>query len=127
MAGRAHGRARSFSTSLPAVIAARTPAANRSPSPFSARACAFVEQVLAATVRQRGGRTLLASRLGQLAAHPLWGIPILAAVLYALYWFVGVFGAGMLVGLLEKHLFGEVINPWVTGVGAASYPSTARS
>lgn len=64
---------------------------------------AFVEQVLAATVRQRGGRTLLASRLGQLAAHPLWGLPILAAVLYALYWFVGVFGAGTLVGLLEKY------------------------
>jgi ferrous iron transport protein B len=75
----------------------------------------FVEQVLAATVRERGGvGTLLVSHLGRLATHPLWGIPILAAVLYAFYWFVGVFGAGTLVGLLEKRLFGEFINPWVT-------------
>jgi ferrous iron transport protein B len=75
----------------------------------------FVEQVLAATVREQGGRTLLANHLGQLATHPFWGIPILAAVLYALYWFVGVFGAGTLVGLLEERLFGEFINPWATG------------
>jgi ferrous iron transport protein B len=76
----------------------------------------FVEQLLAATVHERGGGgTLLASRLGQLATHPLWGMAILAAVLYALYWFVGVFGAGTLVGLLEERLFGEFINPWLTG------------
>jgi ferrous iron transport protein B len=74
----------------------------------------FVEQVLAATVRQRGGRTPLANHLGQLATHPIWGLPILAAVLYVLYWFVGVFGAGTLVGLLEERLFGEFINPRVT-------------
>jgi ferrous iron transport protein B len=75
----------------------------------------FVERVLPTTVYERGGRMLLASRLGQLATHPFWGVPILAAVLYALYWFVGVFGAGTLVGLLEERLFGEIINPWVTG------------
>jgi ferrous iron transport protein B len=76
----------------------------------------FVEHLLAATVGERGGRaTLLGSRLGQLATHPLWGLPILAAVLYALYWFVGVFGAGTLVGLVEERLFGELINPWVIG------------
>jgi ferrous iron transport protein B len=36
-------------------------------------------------------------------------------VLYALYWFVGVFGASILVGLLEENLFSQVINPWVVG------------
>ena len=35
-------------------------------------------------------------------------------MLYALYWFVGVFGAGTLVGLLEKNLFGQTLNPWIT-------------
>lgn len=45
--------------------------------------------------------------------HPIFGLPILAAVLYAMYWFVGVFGAGTLVGLIEEDLFGEVINPFV--------------
>jgi ferrous iron transport protein B len=74
----------------------------------------YVEQVLASTVHERGGQAQLASRLGRLATHPLWGIPILAAVLYAFYWFVGVFGAGTLVGLLEERLFGQLINPWAT-------------
>jgi ferrous iron transport protein B len=41
---------------------------------------------------------------------------ILAIVLYVLYWFVGIFGAGILVNLLETNLFGELINPRVTDV-----------
>ena len=49
-----------------------------------------------------------------MAIHPLWGLPILALALYAMYWFVGVFGAGTLVGLLENDLFGNIINPWLT-------------
>jgi ferrous iron transport protein B len=57
----------------------------------------------------------LSSALGRLAIHPVWGLPILAVVLYGLYWFVGIFGAGTLVGFVEKTLFGEIINPWLTG------------
>ena len=53
-------------------------------------------------------------RLGRLSTHPVWGLFILALVLGALYWFVGVVGAGKLVGLLEEKLFAQVINPWVT-------------
>lgn len=56
----------------------------------------------------------LVASLGRLAIHPVWGLPILAVVLYGLYWFVGIFGAGDLVGLLEENLFGQIINPWVT-------------
>jgi ferrous iron transport protein B len=52
-------------------------------------------------------------RLGRLAVHPVWGWPVLLAVLYALYEFVGVFGAGTLVDLLEKKLFHGYLNPWV--------------
>lgn len=52
--------------------------------------------------------------LGRLAAHPVWGLPLLAGVLYGLYWFVGVFGAGTLVGSIEDGLFGSVVNPRVT-------------
>jgi ferrous iron transport protein B len=58
----------------------------------------------------------LAARLGYLTTHPAWGWLILAGILYALYWFVGVFGAGALVGILEENLFGEIINPAVTGL-----------
>jgi ferrous iron transport protein B len=75
---------------------------------------AFVEQVADDVSVQTGtGWRGLSLTLGHLAAHPLWGMPILAGVLYALYWFVGVFGAGILVDLLESGLFGQVINPWV--------------
>ena len=57
---------------------------------------------------------LLAQRIGQWVVHPVWSLPILLAVLYAIYQFVGVFGAGTLVGLLEKDLFAGVLNPAVT-------------
>ena len=56
---------------------------------------------------------LLSKWLGSLTTHPLWGLPFLALVLGAVYYFVGVFGAGTLVGLLENQLFGQTINPWV--------------
>ncbi len=51
--------------------------------------------------------------LGHLTMHPVWGVPILAGVLLAVYYFVGIFGAGTLVGLLENRLFGELVNPWL--------------
>jgi ferrous iron transport protein B len=54
----------------------------------------------------------LAQRIGQWSVHPLWGWPIVVLVLYAVYVFVGQFGAGTLVNLLEKDLFNGVINPW---------------
>ena len=75
----------------------------------------FVEQVVGASLRASAEGQLSAGVvLGRLATHPLWGLPILALVLYGMYWFVGVFGAGTLVGLLENDLFGGIINPWLT-------------
>ena len=76
----------------------------------------FVERLTSSAMLKSGeGWNGLSHKLGRLTTHNFWGLLILAAVLYALYWFVGVFGAGTLVGLLEKHLFGQIINPWVTG------------
>src|SRR5262245_26537265 len=49
--------------------------------------------------------------LARATRRPLTGLPILAAVLYALYLFVGVFGAQTLVKVLEDGLFGGAINP----------------
>ncbi len=51
-------------------------------------------------------------RLGRVAIHPVWGWPLLAGVLFVLYEFVGVFGAGTLVDLMEKGLFHGYLNPW---------------
>lgn len=56
----------------------------------------------------------LASKLGRWSVHPVWGIPILLVVMFGVYEFVGVFGAGILVGFIEETLFGEYINPFVT-------------
>lgn len=53
-------------------------------------------------------------RLGLLSHHPVAGVPILLAILIILYYFVGVFGAQTLVGLLEQGLFGGMINPFFT-------------
>jgi ferrous iron transport protein B len=55
-------------------------------------------------------------RLGRLAIHPFWGWPVLGLVLFALYEFVGVFGAGTLVDLLEKGLFHGYLNPWAVSL-----------
>jgi ferrous iron transport protein B len=58
-----------------------------------------------------------AERLSRLAVQPLTGIPMLLIVLYfGLYQFVGVFGAGTLVDLLEVKFFEGIFNPWITDV-----------
>jgi ferrous iron transport protein B len=77
----------------------------------------WAEDVGAQCVRQeRAATPLSALRAGQLAIHPVWAWPILLAVLYGMYEFVGVFGAGTLVELVEEDLFGGFINPAVTGL-----------
>jgi ferrous iron transport protein B len=54
-----------------------------------------------------------AERLSQLTVRPLTGVPLLLIVLYfGLYKFVGEFGAGTLVDLLEGKVFEEHFNPW---------------
>jgi ferrous iron transport protein B len=59
---------------------------------------------------QRGAR--VSRWLGRIAIHPVWGWPVLAAVLFAMYEFVGIFGAGTLVNLMENGLFHGYLNPW---------------
>jgi len=60
---------------------------------------------------ERERRGSLRDRFGALSMHPVWGAPVLLLVLFAAYLFVGVFGAGTLVDLVENGLFGRVINP----------------
>lgn len=57
----------------------------------------------------------LSERLSTIAVRPLTGVPLLLAVLYfGLYKFVGEFGAGTVVDILEGKLFEELFNPWIT-------------
>ncbi len=54
--------------------------------------------------------------LGRAVREPLTGLPILGIVLYVTYLFVGVFGAQILVPLLEGGLFGRYVNPAATAL-----------
>ena len=62
------------------------------------------------------GKGKIATFLGSVTMHPLWGIPILIAVLLFMYEFVGVLGAGVSVNFLESVVFGEYLNPWAERV-----------
>ena len=59
----------------------------------------------------------IGERLSTLSVRPLTGVPLLLIVLYfGLYKFVGEFGAGTVVDVLEKQIFVERVNPWITNV-----------
>ena len=57
-------------------------------------------------------KTSTAKVLGRYSMHPLWGIPILLLILFAIYQIVGKFAAGTLVNFFEHTVFGKYINPF---------------
>jgi ferrous iron transport protein B len=63
-----------------------------------------------------------ARRLERATTHPIAGVPILLGVLTVCYLFVGVFGAGTLVKLLEEGLFGRFLNPWAVALAERGIP-----
>jgi ferrous iron transport protein B len=76
-------------------------------------AARLVQAVRTVTLLRSRGRAFR-QRLEWVAIHPWWGWPLLACVLAAAYLFVGVFGAGTLVGLVEDGLFGRYVTPAAT-------------
>lgn len=75
-----------------------------------------------AVYQRRAVPRVWADRLGRWAVHPVIGWPILAAILYLTYLFVGVFGAGTLVDWLESVVFGEYLNPAATWLATHLIP-----
>ncbi len=72
-----------------------------------------VEQIYTQVVSKTppvGGR--VANTFGRLSTHPVWGVPILLAILYLVWKFVGDFGAGTTVDFLQQNLFERYITPW---------------
>lgn len=57
-------------------------------------------------------RQPLSTEVGKWAMHPVWGILFVLLVLYIMYWFVGLLGAGTIVGFFETVLFGQYISPF---------------
>jgi ferrous iron transport protein B len=70
-----------------------------------------------ATEGEPPGRAV-SRQLGRLAVHPVWGWPILGTILFVLYQFVGVFGAGTLVDLLETRFFEGIVSPLASALFA---------
>ena len=64
------------------------------------------------TTEVRKKRFHLGEKLSTLMTRPLTGVPIMLGILYLVFYkFVGVFGAGTIVDLIEGKLFGQYINP----------------
>jgi ferrous iron transport protein B len=86
------------------------------------RRLAVADGIVGTVVTRRRARGSVREAAGRVAAHPLFGWPILAVVLGLVYLLVGRLGAGTLVDLLETRLFGEVVNPWAGDVAQDLVP-----
>ncbi len=80
----------------------------------------ILAQVL--SLHEAGKGSAIAFHIGRWSMHPVYGVPILLAVLYVVYQFVGVLGAGTAVNFLEKSVFGEYLNPWATKIVQFVFP-----
>uniref|UniRef100_C6E0N9 Ferrous iron transport protein B n=1 Tax=Geobacter sp. (strain M21) TaxID=443144 RepID=C6E0N9_GEOSM len=85
---------------------------------------AIVKKILDGVFRAPEKRVVtLAERFSRWTVRPVTGIPLLLIVLYfGLYQFVGVFGAGTLVDILEGKGFEEHFNPWITEIVKLNVP-----
>jgi ferrous iron transport protein B len=88
---------------------------------------ASVDRIVgAASANQETAKGGWRDKLGVLTMHPIWGIPFLLGVLYIAWLFVGNFGAGTLVDIVETYFFNGFINVWlIRGLDAvAAFPHT---
>lgn len=73
-----------------------------------------VNEILAETYSiTQPKRAPLGVRLGFWAMDPLRGFAFIAVVLFAVFWFVGLFGAGTLVDALEVGVFEQRVSPLI--------------
>ena len=68
------------------------------------------------SLHESGKGSAIAFHIGRWSMHPVYGLPILVAVLYLVYQFVGVLGAGDAVKFLEETVFGKYLNPWAAKI-----------
>lgn len=78
----------------------------------------LARRVVTRCLRQVGRPALTPGQVaGDLLLRPMFGLPVLVAVIYfGLYRFVGGFGAGTLVDVLDRTLFLSRLNPWLDRV-----------
>ena len=80
---------------------------------FAGARAASVDPICRAVfdARSRSPRSPLARALDVGSVHPVWGLPLLIAVLYVCYQFVGVLGAKVAVDFLEGKVFHDRLVP----------------
>ncbi len=88
----------------------------------SRTASELADRVIELSTRDRVDRRTAVALLERATIHPIWSVPVLAAVLYVAYLFVGVFGAGTLVDWMENGAFGKWINPAATRLVERTVP-----
>jgi ferrous iron transport protein B len=72
-----------------------------------------INELLAQTYSHvRPRRASLLQQLGWWATHPFKGLALVALALYITFWFVGLFGAGTCVDVLETGVFNRFVSPW---------------
>jgi ferrous iron transport protein B len=70
------------------------------------------EKLAAEVVERHPRRRSFLDTFGHLAQHPLWGVMIAGLVVTAMYFFVGVLGATLVVDALNTFLFEGVLIPF---------------
>jgi len=71
------------------------------------------ERIAVVVTSQPADTPALARRLGDLAQHPVWGVPIALLVVAVMYIWVGEIGATRVVDALNGGLLQGIVVPWV--------------
>lgn len=82
-------------------------------------ASSLCEKVISLKKMQKAG---FRENLSYFTMNPWAGFPLFFLVIFALWEFVGVFGAQTSVAFLEETVFGEHINPWITHLAEKIIP-----
>lgn len=84
----------------------------------------WIDTLVNETVREEKPSTEggFARAFGRWSMDPLHGVPILLVVLFAMYEFVGVFGAGTLVDLLQNKVFNGWLMPHLRALAERFVP-----
>lgn len=72
-----------------------------------------VNATVAQVVRETSRGAILSVRLGRLMVRPVTGIPLLLLTLGGMYWLLGVFIAGRVVGVTERLIMQGVYEPFM--------------
>ena len=82
-----------------------------------------VERIINRVVKVKEKEQGIAEKISVLMMHPLTGFPLLFLILYfGLYKFVGVFGAGTVVGYIEETIYDSYLNPLLVKIFSSFIP-----